>query len=149
MSETHPYRIFVSHVWQAHDDYTRLFDYLGDAKDFYYVNLSTPDVPPSDTTRTGIEAALARQIGPAEVVIILGGMYDQHKDLIELQIALVKKHHRPIVGLRPSGSQLVPPVIEQSADVVVVWSERTIVDAIKLYARGEQTNRFEVIDFDA
>ena len=37
--------------------------------------------------------------------------------------------------------------IEQRATDVVVWSERTIVDAIKLHARGEQTNRFEVIDF--
>lgn len=148
MPQSQPYRIFVSHVWQPHDDYTRLFEYLGDAKDFYYVNLSTPDTPPSDTSRTGIDAALTRQIGPAEVVIILGGLYEQHKDLIELQMALAKKHARPIIGLRPSGSQVIPRAIELKANDVVVWSERTIVDAIKLHARGEQTNRFEVIEFD-
>jgi hypothetical protein len=148
MPKDQPYRIFVSHAWHPHDDYTRLFEYLGDAKDFYYTNLSTPDIPPSDVSRTGIEAALARQIGPAEVVIILGGLYDTHKDLIELEMALAKKHGRPIIGLRPSGSQVIAKAIEQRVTEVVVWSERTIVDAIKLLARGEQTNRFEVIDFD-
>jgi len=148
MPKDQPYRIFVSHAWHPHDDYTRLFEYLGDAKDFYYTNLSTPDIPPSDVTRTGIEAALARQIGPAEVVIILGGLYDTHKDLIELEMALAKKHGRPIIGLRPSGSQVIAKAIEQRVTEVVVWSERTIVDAIKLLARGEQTNRFEVIDFE-
>jgi hypothetical protein len=148
MSQSQPYRIFVSHGWQPHDDYTRLFDYLGDAKDFYYVNLSTPETHPPDTTRSGIEAALARQIGPSEVVIILGGMYEQHKDLIELEMGLAKKHGRPIIGLRPSGSAMMPKAVEQRANDVIVWSERTIVDAIRLHARGEQTNRFEVIDFD-
>jgi hypothetical protein len=148
MPKDQPYRIFVSHAWRPHDDYTRLFDYLGDAADFYYTNLSTPEAPPTDTSRTGIEAALARQIGPAEVVIVLGGVYEAHPELIDLQMALAKKHGRPIIGLRPSGSQVVPKAIEHRANDVVVWSERTIVDAIKLHARGEQTNRFEVIDFD-
>jgi hypothetical protein len=148
MSKDQPYRIFVSHAWHPHDDYTRLFEYLGDAKDFFYVNLSTPDVPPTDASRIGIEAALTRQIGPAEVVIILGGLYDAHKDMVELQMAIAKKHGKPIIGLRPSGSQVVPKAIQHRANDVVVWSERTIVDAIKLHARGEQTNRFEVIDFD-
>jgi len=148
MPKDQPYRIFVSHAWHPNDDYTRLFEYLGDAKDFYYTNLSTPDVPPSDTSRTGIEASLARQIGPAEVVLILGALYDSHKELVELQMALAKKHARPLIGLRPSGSQVIPKAIEQRVNQVVVWSERTIVDAIKLLARGEETNRFEVIDFD-
>jgi Thoeris protein ThsB, TIR-like domain len=148
MPQEQPYKIFVSHAWHPHDDYTRLFEYLGDATDFYYVNLSTPDVPPSDTSRTGIEAALARQIGPAEVVVILGGMYDEHKDMLDLEMALAKKHARPIIGLRPSGSQVVPKGVEARATEIVVWSTRSIVDAIKLLARGEQTNRFEVIDFD-
>ena len=148
MPKDQPYRIFVSHAWHPHDDYTRLFEYLGDASDFYYQNLSTPDVPPADTSRTGIEQTLARQIGPAEVVIILGGVYEAHKEVVELEMAIAKKHGRPIIGLRPSGSQVIPKAIELRATDVVVWSERTIVDAIKLHARGEQTNRFEVIDFD-
>jgi hypothetical protein len=105
-------------------------------------------VPPTDTSRSGIEQALARQIGPAEVVIILGGLYEAHKEVVELEMAIAKKHGRPIIGLRPSGSQVIPKAIELRATDVVVWSERTIVDAIKLHARGEQTNRFEVIDFD-
>ena len=148
MPKDQPFRIFVSHAWHPHDDYTRLFEYLGEATDFYYVNLSTPDVPPSDASRSGIEAALARQIGPAEVVIILGGMYDEHQDMLDLEMALAKKHARPIIGLRPSGSQVVPKGIEQRATEIVVWSTRSVVDAIKLLARGEETNRFEVIDFD-
>jgi hypothetical protein len=47
MSQQDPIRLFIAHVWEESDDYTRIFEYLESARNFYYRNTSTPDHRPA------------------------------------------------------------------------------------------------------
>jgi len=46
MSQAHPIRLFVTHVWEVSEDYLRVFEYLESAKNFFYRNYSVPELPP-------------------------------------------------------------------------------------------------------
>ncbi len=149
MPESDPFRLFITHAWADHDDYHRLFEYLGESTNFFYLNLSDPHAESVPTgNRLEMEQALADQIANAEVVIVLASLWEQEQEMVELQIAVANKHHKPLIGLRASGSQVFPKALEDQVTDVVIWNERTIVDAIMYHSRGEKTNRFEVIDFD-
>jgi hypothetical protein len=138
--------VFVSHRWTDHDDYHRFFEYIGEVDSFFYVNLSRPaqSRPPS---RLGLEERLADGIGRAEVLVVLAPVWEEEPPLVELQIALARRHRCPVVALRASGKQTFPRDLEGQVDAVVIWNERLIVDALLLHGRGDRTDRFEVVDF--
>ncbi len=140
-----PYRLFVSHPWQEDDDYLRLFEYLGDTKEFYYVNLSAAIDKPLGHDE--LRAELERQISGAEVVIMLSGQYPEHAEDLDLQLATAKRHAKPILAVEPFGPNNMDDAIRTKADKIVPWYNRSIVDGIKFLARGEDTARFEVLDF--
>ncbi|MCW5570137.1 MAG: hypothetical protein KIT78_03485, partial [Steroidobacteraceae bacterium] len=74
MSQADPIRVFVSHAWEADDDYLRVFEYLESARNFFYRNTSTPDrVPGGD--KEVLREDLRRQIKEAEVVILLPTLF--------------------------------------------------------------------------
>ncbi|MEO0422421.1 MAG: hypothetical protein AAF184_08820 [Pseudomonadota bacterium] len=146
MSESDPIRICVSHTWSEHDDYHRFFEYIGEVDSFFYSNLSKPLAEPP-TSRLDVEQRLGTQIEAAEILIVLVPVWEENAPLIELQIALARRHRRPIIALRASGAQTFPKALETLVDDVVIWNERLIVDAILRHARGDHTNRFEVLDF--
>ena len=55
---------------------------------------------------------------------------------------------KPVIVIRPfGGMQGVPPELEKRAKEVIEWNDREIVDALKRQARGEDTQRWETIDF--
>jgi hypothetical protein len=145
-TESDPVRLFVTHRWTDHDDYHRFLEYIGEVDSFFYKNLTRPteDRPGS---RLKTEEVLAQGIEAAEALIVLAPVWEEEPALIELQIALARRHRRAVIALRASGSQTFPRELEALVDAVVIWNERLIVDAILLHARGDQTNRFEVLDF--
>ena len=140
-----PYQIFVTHPWDEDDDYLRLFEYLGDTKEFYYVNLSAATDKPAGQEQ--VRAEIERQINNAEVVIVLSGQYPEHSEDLDLQLATAKRHAKPILAVEPFGPNNMDDAVREKADKIVPWYNRSIVDAIKLLARGEDTARFEVLDF--
>jgi len=138
--------LYATHLWQNDDEYLRLFDYLGDVENFYYVNHSKPDAQPADDPLAARDALLD-QIQAAEVVIVLCTQYLQDPDMIDLQLATAKRHGKPILAIEPFGPDPVPEKIKQMSDHVVEWYARNIVDAIKMLARGEEISRFDTIDW--
>jgi hypothetical protein len=85
MSQANPFRLFITHAWESSDDYLRVFEYLESAKNFFYLNFSTPDKPPGADKEAQRED-LRRQIAPTEAVIALASLYDTHKDLLTFQL---------------------------------------------------------------
>ncbi len=43
ISQQDPVKLYVSHAWDADDDYHRVFEFLESARNFYYLNYSAPD----------------------------------------------------------------------------------------------------------
>lgn len=147
MSQQNPIRLFVTHAWEEADDYLRMFEYLESARNFFYRNSGTPELPPTGGTEAARED-LRRQMDPAEIVIALASLFDKHPDLLTFQLNYAKANDKPVLVVKPFGVQLpVPKIVADRADDVVDWDERGLVDAIRRLARRENTARYDTIEF--
>jgi hypothetical protein len=147
MSQANPVRLFVTHLWEDSDDYLRVFEYLESARNFFYRNTSRPELRPQGDKEAQKEA-LRKQIAPVEVIIALSSLYETSQDLLTFQLLYAQACQKPVVLMKPFGSQApVPKVLADLADEVVDWDERALVDAIKRQARHEDTTRWDTIEF--
>jgi anion-transporting ArsA/GET3 family ATPase len=147
ISQQNPVKLFVGHVWDADEDYLRVFEFLSNARNFYYVNLSAPDQRPSADKEAQREA-LRQQIAPAEAVILLASHYRRAPDLVEFQANFAKASDKPVILLSSfGGTSAVSKTLLALADESVDWDERALVDAIRRQARHEETTRWDTIEF--
>ncbi len=67
--------IFISHAWQYNTHYWTLVNWFNEEPNFSWKNCSVPshDALP-DKTSTGLSTGMTRQINPAQIIILLGGM---------------------------------------------------------------------------
>jgi hypothetical protein len=149
MSQQAPIRVFVTHCWQDSDDYSRLFEYLESARNFYYRTTSTPDKPPRAGDTEAVREDLRHQIDAAEIVIALVSLHSAQPDLTIFQMNYAKSQKKPVLLLRPFGSRLeLPRLLTDRADESSEWEERGLVDAIRRLARHENTARYDTIEFN-
>jgi hypothetical protein len=149
VSEQNPIRVFVTHTFGPHPDYFRVFEYLESAPNFFYVNCSSVEAIPGAGGKEAVKDALREQIKPCEVVVVLGGMYLEHRDWLTYQMDAAQAFDKPLVAMEPFGGiEDLAPAIAERADEVVGWNDRLIVDALRRQARHEDTQRWEVIDFE-
>jgi hypothetical protein len=148
VSEKNPIRVFVTHTFESNADYHRVFEYLESAANFFYINVGNPEQAPGSGGKEALKDELLTQIKLSEVVIVLAGLFREHRDWIGFQMDAAEATEKPLVALEPFGGiEDVPPEVAQRADETVGWNERHIVDAIRRQARHEETTRWDVIDF--
>lgn len=147
MTEQDPFRLYVSHLWTKDDDYLRLFEYLNDVENFFYVNLSDPDDPPPSMRVEHVQTQYNKQMQPAEVAIVLSSQYVTDAGLTQYQLDLARALSLPVIVVEPFGPESVLKPVKDRAAEVVPWYNRSIVDAIRHHGRGDLTSRYEVIDF--
>ena len=129
------YDIFISHAWNYHDDYVRVVGFLNDAPYLKWRNYSVPTHDPADANSTAkLKEALKRQMRPANVILILSGMYAAHSDWIEFEIRFAAGLEKPMIGIRPWGQERIPKIVTDTVDVMVGWRTKSIVDAIREYS---------------
>lgn len=143
MGDTNKYNLFISHAWDYNDEYYNLVNKLEKVKsdesnDFDYINYSVPSHDPvtvegkSQTERDKIlSQALYNQIRPTHVVLILAGMYVNHRDWILKELGIAKGFNKPILAIQPWGSERMPVIVQDYADEIVGWNTPTIVSAIQ------------------
>ncbi|MFO7325237.1 MAG: hypothetical protein DIU62_005945 [Pseudomonadota bacterium] len=149
MSQENPIRVFVTHNWQDSDDYQRVFEYLESSRNFFYRNTSTPEHPPSRVDTESIREDLRRQINQAEVVVALPSLYDEAPDLTIFQMNYAQSQNKPVLLMQHFGtSRELEKVLLDRCSEAVGWEERGMVDAIRRLARGENTARYETIEFN-
>jgi len=127
------YRLFISHSWNAGDEYERMVDLLDDANYFEYKNYSVPEDDAIDAdTDEGLEEALREgQIKPASVVVVLAGLYSSYSDWIGREIRIAEEEDKAILGVEPWGSDSTSNYVERHADQMVGWNTDSVVDAIR------------------
>jgi len=127
------YRLFISHSWNASDEYERMVDLLDDANYFEYRNYSVPeeDAIDADTDEELEEALREGQIKPASVVVVLAGLYSSYSDWIGREIRIAEDEDKPILGVEPWGSDSTSNYVERHADRMVGWNTDSIVEAIR------------------
>lgn len=148
MSENNPIRVFVTHAFDESDDYLRVFEFLESVDRFYYLNVSHPERVPE---AGGIEAAkeeLITQIKEAEAVVVLPALYETNEPLARFLMDAADANDIPMITIRPFGGVAeTPKVVVERTKEHIEWNDREMADALRRQARGEDTDRWEVIDF--
>lgn len=149
MSEKDPIRVFVTHTFSEDPDYHRVFEYLESTPNFFYQNVSDLETMPAAGGKEAVKETLRKQIEAAEAVLVLSSLYADNRDWITYQMDVAQANGLPIIALEQFGGVGdVPDEVKARAADVIEWNERIIVDALKFQARQEETNRWEVIEFD-
>lgn len=149
MSEKDPYRVFVTHAFQADEDYQRVFEYLESRDNFFYTNSANIDDMPSSGGSEAIKNVLREQIRPAEVVIMPVAMFDSNPDLVQFQMDVAQAFDKPILAIKSFGETVtISRDVADRCDDIIDWNDRSLVDAIKKLGRGEDAAQWEVIEFD-
>ena len=129
------YDLFISHAWRYDDDYYRLVGLLNNANYFKWRNYSVPQHDPLDVNNTRrLAESLKQQIRPVNAVLIVSGMYVNHRNWIQYEIEVAQSYNKPIIGIEPWGSQRIPTEVQSAAITMVGWRTDSIVTAIRLYA---------------
>lgn len=148
MSQKEPIKVYVVHLFEADTDYLRFFEYLENRENFLYVNVSRPDDMPAGGLEA-MKAELREQIEPAEIVVIPMVTYSRNEDLAKFQLDVAQAARKPVLALQSFGGTVaLHKLVMDRADDVVEWNDRSITDAIRKLARGEDTSQWEVIEFD-
>ena len=147
MSESNPIRVFATHCFDETDDYLRIFEFLESVDRFYYVNVSQPENLPTTGGAQEIRDELIKQIKASEAVIVLPSTFEQNRDLTNFMMDVAEANNIGMITIRPFGGihQTPPELVERCAEQIE-WNDREM-DALRRQARGEDTARWEVLDF--
>ncbi len=148
MSEKNPIRVFVTHTFAQSDDYLRVFEFLESVDRFFYLNVSKPENPPSEGGLEAKKDALIQQIKASEAVVVVADAYASKPDLVNYMMDVAEANDIGMIAIRPFGgmAETHPDVVSRVQEHIE-WNDRELVDAIKRQGRGEDTARWEVIDF--
>ncbi len=148
MSEQNPIRVFVTHAFQETDDYLRVFEFLESVDRFYYLNVSKPENRPGSGDVEAVKTELMQQIKQSEAVVVIADVYERQPGIVKYTMDVAKANKIGIIALKPFGgmSQTADEVVERASEHIE-WNDRELADAIRRQGRGEDTARWEVIDF--
>lgn len=149
--ESHPIRLYVTTGITEPDDYSRLFEYLESARGFFYKNVGTSPLAPIKAPGQGATAlrdSIRGSIAQAEIVVALAELEISETEMLKFQIGFAQTAARPVLLLPHFGSPQAPSRwLASTATEAVEWNERSMTDAILRLARGQDTHRWETIDF--
>ena len=148
MSEKNPIRVFVTHTFAESDDYLRVFEFLEGVDRFFYFNVAKPENIPSEGGLEAIKDELIQQIKASEALVVISDVYANKPDLVNYMMDVAEANSIGMIAIRPFGGvgETHPDVVSRVQEHVE-WNDRELVDAIKRQGRGEDTARWEVIDF--
>ena len=148
MSEKDPIRVFVTHTFAESDDYLRVFEFLESVDRFYYLNVSKPENIPAEGGPEAIKDELIRQVKASEAVVVVPDAYSASPDLVKYMMDVAAANRIGMIAVKPFGgmAETAPEVVERTQEHIE-WNNRELVDAIRRQGRGEDTARWEVIDF--
>jgi len=148
VSERNPIRVFATHSFEETDDYLRVFEFLEGVDRFYYINVSKPENIPTTGGLQAIKDELIRQIKGCEAVFVLSSLYEQKEDLVRFMMDVADANKKNMIGIRPFGGVAeTPEEVADRAKEVIEWNDREMADSLRRQARGEDTSRWEVLDF--
>lgn len=129
------YHLLISHSWDYNSHYETIEKWLNNA---YYFNWSNYSVCCNNPLKTSndyeLKQKLTNRISNCSAIIVLAGMYSTYSKWIDYEIDEAIRMGKPIIGVRPWGSERVPLKIQNNATVMVNWQSSSIIDAIRNYA---------------
>ena len=120
------WKLFISYPKEC-DDYNTFMSRLESATEAF----KWEDV--TDITETGYAEAIA----DCDALIVLSGLWEENKDLINKHISFAQSFQKAIIIIRPYGAEEIPLELQDVATKVVGWNTACIVDAILLSINGD------------
>ena len=120
------WKLFISYP-KGCDDYNTFMSRLESATEAF----KWEDV--TDMTETGYAEAIA----DCDALIVLSGLWEENKELINKHINFAESFQKAIIIIRPYGAEEIPEELQDVATKVVGWNTACIVDAILLSINGE------------
>jgi hypothetical protein len=117
------YQLFISHDGEGDEEYLTFIQKIIEAPDFEWEDHGIPGKNNPEELKTQIE--------PADIVIILTGLFSKHQDLIKTQVKIAQEFNKPIILIRPYGLEEVPEELEKIAEDLVGWNRVCIVERIQ------------------
>lgn len=127
--------IFISHAWAYNEHYWTIVKWFNEEPNFSWSNCSVPshDALPDKTSR-GLREGMTRQIAPAQIVLLLGGMYAAHSDWIDYEIREAQRMGKTMIGIRPWGQDRIPVSVQNASHCEPVgWNRASVIDAVRRY----------------
>ncbi len=81
-----------------------------------------------------LEKNLRDQIRPADVMLVLAGMYTAHSGWMDWEMEFARRIGKSIIGIKPWGNVQLPAIVQRNADEIVGWNTESIVGAIRHYS---------------
>lgn len=148
MSESNPIKVFAAHAFEESDDYLRIFEFLEGVDRFFYINVSKPENIPASGGLQAVKDELIEQIKASEAVIVPSSLYESRPDIGEFILDVAAVNNLGVIALRPFGVAVdTPAQLVERCQEHIEWNNREIADALLRQARGEDTARWEVLDF--
>lgn len=121
--ELEEHHLFITHNGPGDEEYLTFFQRLLEAPDFEWEDHGVPGL--------NREEELVEQIRPAQVVVVLSGLYNRHPELVKKQVEIARKMDKPLLLIRPYGLEEVPPELDKLAHGVVGWNRVCIVEHLE------------------
>jgi hypothetical protein len=132
------YRLLISHSWSYANHYATIKKWLDSSSLFRWSNHSISANNPYDSsTDRELKEKLTRQISGCSAVIVVAGMYSNYSRWIDYEIDEAVRMNKPIIGLRPWGSERTPLKITNNATVLVSWTSSGLLNAVRSYAKQQ------------
>ena len=148
MSESNPIRVFATHNFSETDDYLRVFEFLESVDRFYYVNVSKPENLPTTGGPQELKDEVIRQVKASEAMFVLPSAWEQNRDMVNFMMDVAEANKIGMIVIKPfGGMHETPPELVARCAEHIEWNDREMVDSLKRQARGEDTARWEVLDF--
>ena len=126
----------------------RLFEFLESVDHFYYINVSKPENIPSSGGLQAIKDELILQIKASEAIFVLSSLFDEKADLASYMMSVAEANNIGMIAVRPFGGvKETPPEMVERCQEHIEWNDREMADSLRRQARGEDTARWEVLDF--
>jgi hypothetical protein len=126
----------------------RVFEFLESVDRFYYLNVSKPENLPTIGGGQAIKEELIKQIKSAEAMFVIASVYKQNRELVNFMMKVAEANKISMIVIKPFGGvQETPPELVERCAESIEWNDRELADSLKRQARGEDTSRWEVIDF--
>lgn len=149
MSENNPIRVYGVHGWHRDEDYSRLFEYLESADNFFYRAVSDPDAhSPQGDGVAARRSLISEALKNAECVVCTAASWEHFNDWARYTVDTARMLDLPVIVIEHFGPKNLDVRLKGYAAETVGWDSRSIVDAIRREARHEDTIRFDTIDFD-
>lgn len=129
------YRLLISHSWNYSEQYSTIKRWLNSTSYFTWSDHSVScDHPLNTKTKSELCEELTQQIRGCNAIIVVSGMYTSYSEWIDYEISEAERMRKPIIGIKPWGSERVPLIIQNSATAIVAWNSASLVTAIRYYA---------------